>query len=590
MRPTELHQRLQPSVEAICQLLLPNGKRVGNEWCCGDTSGGEGDSLRVHLSGDKAGVWCDFASDQKGDLIGLYKAVKGASLSDSCTWAKQFLGIREDDFQAVPKMPKPKPIAAPVGVPVVGKAMQWLADRGLSRKAIDAFKLSCNGTVINLPYYIDDKVYHIKYKDIAKPPKESWHSSAGSTPILFGWQAVSEDCREIVITEGEWDAMAYYTQGIESLSIPAGAGAGEKLKWIELEWDRLEQFDTIYLSYDMDQAGQAPLRDVIARLGHHRVRVISLPLKDANECLLAGHDLTDFKRSAKYCDPPELRSMESFSDDVWKLFQGNEESSGDKMPWIKTYQQYRMRPGELTIWHGYSGHGKSMMLSMIMCHLITEGAKVCVASMELPAAKMLRRMYQQMRGGDMMEQELFNRVTAVIAGHGWVVNIKGTAKSELVLKLLDYAYRRYGVTHFVIDSLCKCGFDEDDYNGQKHFVDQLTDFTTDKPVHVHLVAHDRKDASEAATPGKMDVRGTSGITDMADNVIAVWRNKPKEEQPQSHSAEPDAFLCVQKQRHFDFEGKIGLWYSSVSHQYFETAEDKSEPMIEQKKAGETWEP
>lgn len=590
MRPCELHQRLAGDVEGVCRILLPGGKRVGNEWTCGDVSGKPGDSMKVKLSGDKAGIWADFAADTGGDMIGLYKAVKGCSLRDAMEWAKAYLGIKEDRFDAYPKIQKPQPIDPPKSDKIEPQPLAWLKARELSEDTLKRFKVTTNGPVVNLPYYYGGKVYHCKFKDTLKPAKESWRSSANSTPILFGWQAVPEDCREIVITEGEWDAMSYSEQGIPALSIPAGAGAGEKLKWIELEWEHLERFDTIFLSYDMDKAGQDALPHVISRLGHHRCRVIALPTKDANEAHVKGLPLDSFKAKSKFCDPPELRSMESFSDEVRKEFSGEDECKGDALPWPKAANFYRMRTGELTVWHGYSGHGKSMVISHIFSDLMKQGRRVCVASMELPARKLLKRMYQQIGACENPGEIYFDDITRFITGRGWVVNIKGTAKSEVILNLLDYAFRRYGVSHYLIDSLCKCGFAEDDYNAQKKFIDQLTDFTLEKPIHVHLVAHDRKGENETGVPGKMDVRGTSGITDMADNVISVWRNKPKEDQiqkikpgdpiPFEVSKQPDAFLHVHKQRYFDWEGKIGLFYNPASHQYLESEGLDPLPMVE----------
>jgi len=592
MTGKELSERLaKQDVENICRQLLPGGKTHGKEYTCGSISGGEGQSMKVCIDGAKAGVWCDFATGDKGDLLGLYMKTKSVKFKDAIAWAKEYLGLRDNkEFQALPKMQKPRPIKPPAVNNNNPAMIEWFRNRGFTSANLKRYKVSTNGSVINLPYYQGPDVYHIKYKDIAKERKESWHCSPGSTPILFGWQAIPDDCREIVITEGEWDAMSYAEQGIPALSIPMGAGSGDKQKWIELEWDNLEIYDTIFLSFDMDDAGKAMLPSVVERLGHHRCRVIELPKKDANECHVAGVKLAEYKDCARYCDPKELRSMESFAEDVRKLFDGNENDVGDTLPWEKTEAQYRMRPGELTLWHGHSGHGKTMILSMIAAQLMNQGKRVCIASMEMPAAKLLKRMYQQIGSVEWPNDEYLNRITYHVTGKGWLVNIKGTAKADVVLRLLDYACRRYSVSHFIIDSLCKCGFGEDDYNGQKQFVDMLTDFTTERSVHIHLVAHDRKretgqqkknndGGDDEPMPSRMDVKGSGGITDMADNVIAVWRNRRKESEQEQRRDDPDCFLFVQKQRHYDWEGKVALWYDRPTHQYLATSNDKPKPIM-----------
>lgn len=54
---------------------LPDGKRRGREWVCGDLRGSPGDSCSVNLN---TGMWADFASnDRGGDLISLYAAIHG---------------------------------------------------------------------------------------------------------------------------------------------------------------------------------------------------------------------------------------------------------------------------------------------------------------------------------------------------------------------------------------------------------------------------------------------------------------------------------------------------------------------------------
>jgi hypothetical protein len=75
----------------------------------------------------------------------------------------------------------------------------------------------------------------------------------------------------------------------------------------------------------------------------------------------------------------------------------------------------------------------------------------------------------------------------------------------------------------------KCVRGEDDYNGQKDFVNDLCSFAQDSGVHVHLVHHVRKGESEHKAPGKFDIRGAGSITDLVDNVFIVWRNKRAEE-------------------------------------------------------------
>lgn len=59
--------------EVLVSQWLPNGRKEGHEWSCGDLQGNAGHSMKVNLV---TGVWADFASDAKGgDLISLYAAI-----------------------------------------------------------------------------------------------------------------------------------------------------------------------------------------------------------------------------------------------------------------------------------------------------------------------------------------------------------------------------------------------------------------------------------------------------------------------------------------------------------------------------------
>ena len=70
----EIVDRLAGNIGALCENLMPNGRREGAEWRCGSVDGQPGKSLGVHLIGAKAGVWSDFADGNKGDPLDLIQA------------------------------------------------------------------------------------------------------------------------------------------------------------------------------------------------------------------------------------------------------------------------------------------------------------------------------------------------------------------------------------------------------------------------------------------------------------------------------------------------------------------------------------
>lgn len=89
----ELNAALIPNAEALCAQLLPGGKRIGREWLAGSIQGESGKSLKVVLTGAKAGIWKDFASDEGGDLLKLIERAKETTPKDAADYAREFLGL-----------------------------------------------------------------------------------------------------------------------------------------------------------------------------------------------------------------------------------------------------------------------------------------------------------------------------------------------------------------------------------------------------------------------------------------------------------------------------------------------------------------
>lgn len=254
------------------------------------------------------------------------------------------------------------------------------------------------------------------------------------------------------------------------------------------------------------------------------------------------------------------------------------------MPWRKTHTQVQFRPGEVTVWGGANGQGKSLVTGQVGLSLCAQGEKVCVASFEMKPLKTLERMARQWSAFNVSDPafhgnedairqflDLYGQFSEWTDGKLWLYDQQGTVTARQVCAVARYCAVEKGITHFVVDSLMKCVASEDDYNGQKMFVDELTAIARDHGMHIHLVHHIKKPADESHKPTKYDFKGTGAITDQVDNVIAVWRNKTKEKNRAAGKMvadmEPDALLICDKQRNGEWEGQIGLWFDQTSMQY-----------------------
>ncbi len=92
-RATDLARRLGEQAEAVCRYYLPNGRRQGRYWICGDVMGTPGRSLYVRLSGERAGKFCDAADGTHGDLLDLIALNRGLGLCAALDEARGFLSL-----------------------------------------------------------------------------------------------------------------------------------------------------------------------------------------------------------------------------------------------------------------------------------------------------------------------------------------------------------------------------------------------------------------------------------------------------------------------------------------------------------------
>lgn len=265
------------------------------------------------------------------------------------------------------------------------------------------------------------------------------------------------------------------------------------------------------------------------------------------------------------------------------------------MPWGKTHQLIQFRPGEVTVWGGPNGSGKSLVTGQVALSLCAQGEKVAIASFEMKPMKTMERMGRQftrlsmndnvvLSDPDLRRQlvdgwEEFRDWTD---GKLWMYDQQGTVQWKKACAVIRYCAKELGITQFFLDSLMKCVASEDDYNGQKAFVDELCSIARDDNIHIHLIHHVKKPATEDHLPSKYDFKGSGSITDQPDNVIAVWRNKKKERAKGSARAllesAPDAMLIVDKQRNGEgWEGNIGLWFHRQSNQF--VAGRDMEPLV-----------
>lgn len=573
MNAKELSDRMAAEAATIAEYLLPQGKKASGEWKAGSVSGEPGQSLSVRLTGAKAGTWKDFAAGHGGDLLDLWMAVRSCSLPEAMAEAKAYLGIRdtmpEKPVKAFSRPAKPVKSATPAG-PV----REWLNARGIDDMTIEAFKVrevQRNGKTWALfPYLRDGEYVNAKYRDPAD--KKGMGQEKDAEPCLFGWHLIQPTERRVVIAEGEIDAMTFWQAGLPALSVNAGAGNHQ---WIESDWAKLERFSEIVIAFDHDEAGDKGAAEVMKRLGLERCKRMQMGAKDANEWLTNGATSEDFAKAmklAKATDPEELRQASDFMDRVKALFYPTAGADTDPVLRLdRDLEWFSFRTGEVSVWTGYNGHGKSLMLSQVLLGLMQQGERVVVFSGEMTAERQMKRVVKQATGLDRPTADYIDAVGGWVHDKLWIFNVVGSSELDRLLAVFLYAHKRYGARHFVIDSLMMTDVPEDGagaMTAQKEAMRKLCNFARREGCHVHLVAHPRKGADESRGPGKLDVAGSSKITDGADNVFTVWSARRDENDPEVDPDMPDAALELQKARNGDVQHfKQHLWFCKPAQQF-----------------------
>jgi twinkle protein len=330
----------------------------------------------------------------------------------------------------------------------------------------------------------------------------------------------------------------------------------------------------------MDQPGDEAAEEIASRLGRHRCYRVTIPRKDANECLVSGvskDEMAAAIKSAQALDPEGLKRASDYTDKVVHLFwPAHDQEPGYTIPYGKIIDKVRFRPGELTLWSGASGAGKSQIISDCIPHWIKFGSRICVASFEMRCEQTLRRLCKQTGGVDRPTAPYIGRILEWLDQGLLLYERVGKAGVEPLLEIFDYARAKYGCDQFIIDSLMRLGIAQDDYTGQEKAVFQIVDWAIKNNVHVHLVAHARKGGPGQGAPETEDIKGAMEIGANAFNILTVWRNRKRDEELEKAQTEaerleieqkPGVMLNVAKQRNGDFEGKVSLWFDQSTYRY-----------------------
>lgn len=471
----------------------------------------------------------------------------------------------------------------------------YLAKRKISKETADYLDIRQDrrGNCVLNYYDTNDTLTMVKYRPshrVAKGEAKNWvQKDSDSKPLLFNMNRINID-KPLLITSGELDCAAAIEAGwLNAVSIPLG---DQNTHWVECCFDWLSQFKEIIICPDNDESGAKYCKGIVPRLGSWRTKVAVVPAdcKDINECLYRhGKDATlHMILDAK--DTP-VDSVVDFADiesvDLTEVDGIETGIDGLDAKLMKLFN------GTVTILTGINGSGKTSFLSQLACNAMDEGKNVFMYSGEMPAYQTQswctsifagQRNMKECRSEKatywVVDKARRKEITEYYRGQLFIYKDGYDNKVSSILKTMEDVVRKYGCQLLIIDNLTAVnleGSDENKYQRQADFVQQLINFAKTYQVVCLLVSHPHK-LTEMRRLTKMDVQGVSAVIDLAHRIISLYRVSESDKQGElnyrgdGYKKQPipyDVLCDVLKDRMMGYENfSLGLYYDRPSRRFF----------------------
>lgn len=415
------------------------------------------------------------------------------------------------------------------------------------------------------PYYKDNQVVACK---VRLANKEFSIIGDGHDLPVFGSNLWFTG-KKIIVTEGEIDALTVsQVQGNKwpVVSIPNGAKAAKKAISKNLEY--FDKFEEIIFMFDMDSHGQEAAKECVDLFKPGKAKIASLPLKDANECLLANKPdaIISSIWNAKIYRPDGIISGE----DLWEELNKEDTTVAMEYPWrglnLKTGG---IRRGELVTFTAGSGIGKSAVVKEIAYKLIQDGETVGMLMLEEnPKRTALGLMGIHLNqplhiNKEPRDEESFNRafMSTVGSGRCYLYDHFGSNSVDNLLSRIRFLARGCGAQWIILDhlSIIVSGIDGGD---ERRLIDNtmtaLRTLVEETGIGMVLVSHlkrpDGKGHEEGAVTSLSQLRGSHAIAQLSDMVIGLERDQ------QDDKKSDETTVRVLKNR---FSGETGIACSLI---------------------------
>lgn len=480
--------------------------------------------------------------------------------------------------------------------------IEYFKSRLISLETLEKNKVTTdkNGNIM-FNYYLDGELVFIKYKIPRKPrigkdgkqEAKSWRE-ADTRPILYGM----DDCDTkypLVIIEGEPDKLVLDECGVKNaVSIPSGT---KEFTWLDECWDWMEEFDEIVIWGDSDPAGKAFQQEAIARLDDWKLKVVKCEYKDANVLLYETYKRKGIEE-AKQAVREHIQNATPIKKDYITNLANVKRKDYREIRAITTgYQELDsliggMYGGQLVIWTGYNGSGKSTILSNIILNGIEEGHRTFVYSGELPKEDFKEWMDLQLSGTKYLssydcpvkkqnipipDPKYYKYLDQFYTNMVYLFDTEDYATDNNIIQAMEYMAKREGIGVFVVDNMLTMNITGSGDNNEKQakLIIKLKAFARRFNAVVHLVAHPRKPALGQKRVDKYSISGTANITDLADRVIGFHRLTAEEKTRPEYAGYNNVLTIFKDRKYGIFDQEIVFKFDFFSKRYYTSEQERN---------------
>lgn len=312
---------------------------------------------------------------------------------------------------------------------------------------------------------------------------------------LFGQHLWGQGGKKLVITEGEIDCLSVsqlQSNKYPVVSIPTGAVSAISALKTNLEW--VSTFDEIIIMFDNDEAGIAATQEVAEILPTGKAKIASLPLKDANEMLVAGrgHEVIQAIWNAKTYRPDGIVSIDEILDDIEKPIEW-----GD--PWWSpalTLQTYGRRLAELYAFGAGTGSGKTDFLTQQIAYDTTVLNKNCgVIYLEAKPSETGKRIAGKIDGQRYhipdagWEQAQLKETIYTLKGKVFFYDSWGETDWDIVKGKIRYMATSLGIDRIFLDHLTAMADTANEKESIEQMMKELAGLANELNIMVHFVSH-----------------------------------------------------------------------------------------------------